>query len=395
MEGLSRAPESAALWKQERLADDEVGPPRFDVPTAVPRVRVDVPERRVAQETRDYQEIVERQLALGRDPEEYFSQLSSVYDAYSARRRDIVASGATGAEAGREADVTRKMRYEMNALIPRVAKARVRADVPRFSTPEAYLAHLGRQLAHAEATAESAEGDEVALRSAIDVGRVLREQVSEAKRVAADADGWRRMRAEAFSRGRSSLDDVVLDIARPRALAQERGRLEAERASLRFWQFARKAELDARIGEIRVQEAREAKREEIERSRKAAESSVPRIGDMAERARALMRERSGDASDAALRRHRDMVRHAGDLLRMTMLEMGSPMPHDVRSRIEYAHRPAEVVPPEVRRTLDRARQSPDAVRRGWAEYGLGVLDVLRVLSAPVSRSEGRDRTIAG
>lgn len=264
MEVERRQRETQRVWTpKETRRSDEVGRPIFDarVPVAAPRAE---PGDRLAREIRDYEAIVAQELRLGRDPEAYWNQLSSNYDALSARRREVVASGDVGAEAGREAAVTRKLRYEMNALIPRLAHARVRADLSRFSGADGYVAHLERQLAHAEGTAASAEGDEAALRGAIDVARILREQIAEVRRIAPAPEDWRRLRAEAFGgRMHSVLEELPPGAVEAVTWRDELEGLRAKRAALKFWQVFQKAELAEKIAVLERRAAREEKKSKI------------------------------------------------------------------------------------------------------------------------------------
>lgn len=209
----------------------------------------------------EYEVIVARELAKGRNPEQYWHQLQKEYDVQSDRRRELVAEGMYDVASGREIDVTRKIRYEMNALLPRLAAYRVERDAVRFSTGENYLQDLERKLIHAEQIAESADGDEIALRSAIDIARMLREQISVTSNILKKPDGWRQLRAKLVNRDSGSvLESLPSSAIEPATWRDELQQLYEERAKLHFWQFIKRGELEVKISALLRRQAYEEKK---------------------------------------------------------------------------------------------------------------------------------------
>ncbi len=209
----------------------------------------------------EYEMIVARELAKGRNPELYWQQLQKEYDIRSDRRRDMVAADEIGFEAGKEAELTRLIRYEMNALLPRLAAYRVERDAGRFSTGENYLADLDRKLVHAEQTAESADGDETALRSAIENARVLRVQVSLVENLLKKQDGWKTLRAKVAQRDSGSILETLPPSAlEPATWRDEVNQLYQEGAKLHFWQFKKRGELEVKIAALQRSQASEEKK---------------------------------------------------------------------------------------------------------------------------------------
>ncbi len=209
----------------------------------------------------EYEVIVARELAKGRNPELYWQQLQKEYDIRSDRRRDMVSADEIGFEAGKEADLTRLIRYEMNALLPRLAAYRVLRDAGRFSTGENYLVNLDRKLVHAEQTAESADGDETALRSAIENTRVLRAQISVTENILKKQDGWRALRVQVAQRDSGSILETLPPSAlEPATWRDELNQLYQERSKLHFWQFLKRGELEVKIAALLRRQAYEEKK---------------------------------------------------------------------------------------------------------------------------------------
>lgn len=243
--------------------DDTLGPPILDA-GSIRSHREALARRSARQDAEDYRKIVAKELELGRNPETYWKQLNDEYDARSRQRRIFVAKGGVGSEKGHNADLTRKIRYEMNALIPHVAEARVRADIKRYADLGSYVSKLEHQLARAEAVTESSEGDETVLRSAIDTAHMLREQIATARRLAVNADGWRKLRAATF-RGetRSVLEELPADAMEPLTLQDEIDALCVRRDGLKFWNVFQRAELAQKIDAL-------VRRQKYEARKKAA-----------------------------------------------------------------------------------------------------------------------------
>lgn len=265
-------------WKP---ADDDVLPPIFSqeyVPARkVPEKTIEAPretarqvivqgmeslhaerDRAVVSQMREREILVARELAGGRDPEAYWNDLC---DAFNARASATQELNELGVETPFDRSVIQKIRWEMNALIPRLAEARVRRDARIFSDPRMYANRLRAQYEHAERTVALAEGDEIALRSAIDNARIAHEQLSALRKLTPRPDSWMQLRKEAI-RGaeRSVLEDLPSAVVETKRWRIELAGLQAERAKLGFWNVLKKMELDAKISTLLRREAYEARK---------------------------------------------------------------------------------------------------------------------------------------
>ena len=180
-----------------------------------------------------------------------------------------------GIEMVRDRAIIQKVRWEMNALIPKLAEARVRSDAARFSDRPGYARDLMARYERAERLASMAEGDEDVLRSAIDDARIIREQLAAIPRLAVGPDGWRVLRQEAIQKqqeeaekrfskapsNRSVLEDLPDDAIQYEPWRIELVELRTERAKMGFFSNPfKKMDLDAKIVALAKREAYEARR---------------------------------------------------------------------------------------------------------------------------------------
>lgn len=254
---------------------DVVGPPIFSVvapPVERPAYRPTAAERETLSQQRAQEVVVAREIALGRKPEDYWKQLCEEFSLRSAQCKEME---DLGIEMIRDRGILQKVRWEMNALIPRLAEARVRNDAARFSDRAGYARDLVARYERAERLASMAEGDEDVLRSAIDDSRIIREQLAAISRLATGPDGWRVLRQEAIrkqqedagkrlpkaSPDRSVLEDLPRDAIEYEPWRIELVELRAERAKMGFFSNPfRRMDLDAKIAALAKREAYEARK---------------------------------------------------------------------------------------------------------------------------------------
>jgi hypothetical protein len=217
-------------------------------------------DREIISQQRAQEAIVVRELALGRDPEQYWERLC---EEFAIRASQCQEMEGLGMEMTRDRAIIQKVRWEMNALIPKLAEARVRKDAQSlsFADPKMYADRLARQYAHAEQTAASAAGDEIALRSAIDNARIVREQLSALRRLTANPEAWRFLRMDAVHKvDRSVLDEYpaneIVPVEPWRAQLMD---LRAARAKLGFFDYFKKKALDEKIAPLARMEERKAR----------------------------------------------------------------------------------------------------------------------------------------
>ena len=270
MEGLSTTTSVAKQLEGWRAPDDTVGPAMYvqrDLPVRKPEGAALAKDRELLSQMRAQEIAVARELAKGRDPEEYWQRLC---DALNERISASQALEEEGSEVIMDRAVIQKIRWEMNALVPRLAEARVRRDARSFSDPKAYAERLERQYAQAERMTALAEGDEIAMRSAIDNARLVRAQADALRRLTANPETWIALRkASIHAAERSVLEDLPSASVETDRWRVELAELQAERAKLGFWNVFRKMELDARIAPLLRREAYEGKK-------KAASVARPR-----------------------------------------------------------------------------------------------------------------------
>lgn len=274
MEGLSSAGEQRSSWKRvEARPSDEVLAPIFPSPTSrrapeaarpaetlSSQTRLDYFRRADAQKTRAEAAIVDRELALGNSTEEYWQKLCDAFNDRTARREELAEEGI---DTTADRAVIQKIRWEMNALIPKLAEARVRRDAGSFSDPKMYADRLEKQFTHAERTAAFAQGDEIAMRSAIDNARIARAQLEALKRLNSHPDAWRLLRIRAIGgEARSVLSTLPSEPTQRESwrielseLQAKMNRLQADRAKLNIWNIFAKADIDKDLSSKRLREA--------------------------------------------------------------------------------------------------------------------------------------------
>ena len=255
---------------------DVVGPPIFPVvapPAERPAYRPSEADRETLSQQRAQEVVVAREIAMGRRAEDYWKQLCEEFSLRSAQCKEMEDFGI---EMIRDRGILQKVRWEMNALIPRLAEARVRDDAARFSDRAGYARDLVVRYERAERLASMAEGDEDVLRSAIDDTRIIREQLAAIPRLATGPDGWRILRQDAIRKqqevaaeGRSPKNasdrSVLVDLPRD-AIEYEPWRIELvelrdERAKMGFFSNPfKKMDLDAKIAALAKREAYEARK---------------------------------------------------------------------------------------------------------------------------------------
>lgn len=254
---------------------DVVGPPIFSIvapPAERPAYRPDAMEREILSQQRAQEVVVAREIAMGRKPEEYWRQLCEELSLRSAQCKEME---DLGIEMTRDRGIIQKVRWEMNALIPKLAEARVRIDAARFSDRAGYARDLVARYERAERLSSMAEGDEEVLRSAIDDARIIREQLAAIPRLATGPDGWRVLRQEAIRRqqeeargweSKTAPNRSVLEALPDDAIQYEPWRIElvelrTERAKMGFFSNPfKKMDLDAKIAALAKREAYEARK---------------------------------------------------------------------------------------------------------------------------------------
>ncbi len=225
-------------------------------------------DREMISRMREQEVKVVRELA--RNPnshQDYWNRLRDLLTEMSVRRQERSERNESSA---RESEVIQQIRWEMNALAPRLAEARVRADARIYSNPKVYGDILQKEFDRAEKMALLAEGDEIAMRSAIDNARLLRAQIDALRNLTAIPGAWEHMTRDARAKHErdyraklaaaseksvvdpENLPDEFVD-ADPHHV--ELFELQTKRAKLHFWNFKQKAELDEEIAKLQRREA--------------------------------------------------------------------------------------------------------------------------------------------
>ena len=210
------------------------------------------------QKERTESAIVDRELAMGKSTEEYWQRLCDAFNDRTARRNEM---DDEGVDTTADRATIQKIRWEMNALIPKLAEARVRKDAGLFSDPKIYADRLEKQFAHAERTAAFAQGDEIAMRSAIDNARIARAQLDALKRLNSHPDAWRLLRISAIGgEARSVLATLPSEPTQRESWRIDLSSLQAARAKLGFWNVFQKNALDEKIAPLLRREAYEVRK---------------------------------------------------------------------------------------------------------------------------------------
>lgn len=271
-------------WKPEDLPVDRktdvVGPPFWLQPMPqieMPSPPVSQPEPRrpatvdfAADLARSrYALIVAEKIARDGKVEDYWSNLSRAFDERTAQAREF---DELGVETPTDRAVIKDIRGEMNALIPKLAAARVNADAKslRFTDPNMYVHILERRLEQAERTAAFSGGDEATTRTAIDEARIIKDQIRIVQKMSAMSwNEWNRLRAEGAreqaeriaAKGSvlETLGDKDIDTNPDRVeLAEIQAKMkrkQAERAKLNIWNIFAKADIDKELSSMRLREA--------------------------------------------------------------------------------------------------------------------------------------------
>ena len=216
-----------------------------------------------------YSLIVAQKIARDGKVEDYWSNLSQAFDERTAQAREF---DELGVETPTDRAVIKDIRGEMNALIPRLADARVRTDAKslRFTDPNMYVHILERRLEQAERAAAFSGGNEAATRTAIDEAHVIKDQIQIVRKLAAmPGNEWNRLRAEGAreqaeriaAKGSvlETLGDKDIDTNPDRVeLAEIQAKMkrkQAERAKLNIWNIFAKADIDKELSSMRLREA--------------------------------------------------------------------------------------------------------------------------------------------
>ncbi len=240
-------------------------------PDARPAYRESAAERETRSQQRAQEVVVVREIAMGRSAEAYWKQLCEEFSLRSAQCKEMEDLGIAMIK---DRAILQKVRWEMNALIPKLAEARVREDAARFSDRVGYARNLVARYESAERLASAAEGDEEVLRSAIDDARIVREQLAAVPRLATGPDGWRILRREAIRKQQetaaarhavtarqSVLEDLPKDAIQYEPWRVELVELRSERAKMGFFSNPfKKMDLDAKIATLSRREAYEARK---------------------------------------------------------------------------------------------------------------------------------------